>query len=1102
MILSAGQSIDLDAAMTTGFTYDAHVQCVFADHEDLPRFVKTRGGPELYVEQVGTPKIAAWALDIDLFAPRRDYGDVRSADHAGFSWSSFEGLGDERRSPERMLAFAMQLIWDVCPDAAWVTASRGGVKPWFVYQDGMEIAGSTLGDIERRNRALLDEVQGRLVSAMLGSEDPMAITLYAHNFGVDPQCIDITRLFRLPRVARTHKTRADRDAHRLAQGYIWGPRDVRAAWREPVPEEKRSARRARAKAAEIELSEAPNMRVVPLPELPSRERSFVRKAKDPVSSLTSGIHDVRLALSGALLRVGLRDTLAATVHHTFASTGKDTKPEDSRSAVESTVRRAQAGDTRITGLTKLRSLCPELAKAVVQIFGRGPSEKRIQASFAQKLRDELNVDPPDYVDLDAVTPRVAEILSEAQMRPGITVVHATVGAGKTHGALRFARDRRSGDGGLVLEFGRHDAADEAVESLERMSLNPRKISAPYHGCPVAAPVAQALAPIGYPITATDWYVEHEQRCAICAPQPRHIGLLRVQVSGVGGYPQGSMVITDDPIDPIELDTLTAAHIADALDHRYVLWEDYSNILTPAVRVLGELLPESDLPIETLLDDPRFVEIAGRTQEIRAQSQEKGTGVPLSLKQLDRTLAGTQTPADAVRPVVEAVRVFALVEDLLQRETLSSYQVETLPSGGHRIHRTRPHRGARDLVRHAASTPVVLLSATPRLHARTYEATARRLGLEVDIRWHRIAVPDRATVERTIFHTQSATSEKIHKESRTLVRCIEKAVAGVGPDGDLVIVTRKSWRPRLEVALRTAGCRLITEPTSDIEPSARSELSDALSPLAGRSVGVMHFGAVSGLNWAQSASTLITIGDPIANLDAMGHVGVWLDDEETYIQIARDLARDELTQAHGRLRAVRREGRLVMTHIGMTAPSDWRSDITQVVDATSGHATPKLTIDDLDRVRGLSHRAAARELRVDHHTVASARAALSVTTATKGKRGGKVGSAGEDSLCIYNKDCPPHPADSAPTDTPPTKGHGRGGVPLDPGRRPDEKRSGFTSYDIGCLAAQVGGTAKLAAMVGMDRKDLEKSIRGKRPITARLMGRLRAAVAVENPWGSG
>jgi hypothetical protein len=278
---------------------------------------------------------------------------------------------------------------------------------------------------------------------------------------------------------------------------------------------------------------------------------------------------------------------------------------------------------------------------------------------------------------------------------------------------------------------------------------------------------------------------------------------------------------------------------------------------------------------------------------------------------------------------------------------------------------------------------VVLDANVDLWAPVY---AKVVGYDPPIR--RFEAPDGASIERTFFRLGSATRTawlddgrlRLAPSLRTAIRTAFAWAEEKPGNGVLAILSIYV----VELALRAA---LTPDDTSIDEAwtragqragmlaAVRAELGPILRGWKG-SILFGHYGGLRGLDAMADADSLVTLGDPWANIDQVRHECVYLGLEDWEARLEA-MCRAELEQAHGRLRTVHRTRPGRALHVGAVVPggAGWSEGVVTFRQARAGRPTKGDTVstDDLrDAIAALGGmRAAARVLGVAPSTISRA-----------------------------------------------------------------------------------------------------------------------------------
>lgn len=195
--------------------------------------------------------------------------------------------------------------------------------------------------------------------------------------------------------------------------------------------------------------------------------------------------------------------------------------------------------------------------------------------------------------------------------------------------------------------------------------------------------------------------------------------------------------------------------------------------------------------------------------------------------------------------------------------------------------------------------VVLMSADIDYHVPLY---SRFLGAEIPVK--RFDGPDKSAVYRKVYKTSRASRKamidskgRMTAEAFRLMRLVAKIANG----RKFAVVTFKTIEDEANRYLKSLGC--------DFE--------------------IGHFQGLRGLDHWKHFDVLITIGDPLLNLEVARTEAEFagIDDRVR----ASDFARFELEQAHGRLRTVHRETTCWQYHIGRVVPAGNGWEDAEMID---------------------------------------------------------------------------------------------------------------------------------------------------------------------------
>jgi hypothetical protein len=257
-----------------------------------------------------------------------------------------------------------------------------------------------------------------------------------------------------------------------------------------------------------------------------------------------------------------------------------------------------------------------------------------------------------------------------------------------------------------------------------------------------------------------------------------------------------------------------------------------------------------------------------------------------------------------------------------------------------------------------------------------------LGYEPVVR--RFEATDGARIERTWRMAPGANRSgwfdgQLPVPCDSLLHAIHAALEwahNLGTARPLAIITmraielglRLAHRPGDEEAMQ-AWSRL--KPPPKLLERFQTEFGPALKARSGALLWG-HYGAIKGLNHMADVDAILTIGDPWPNVMCAEHEAKFAALDQTGRARGEQLCKDELEQAHGRLRTVHRTRPGWALHVGAVRPGGtaWLSEV-QVVQAAGRPVNARvLTPDEIkqavDQLGGA--RAAGKFLQCSERTV--------------------------------------------------------------------------------------------------------------------------------------
>lgn len=772
---------------------------------------------------------------------------------------------------------------------------------------------------------------------------------------VDLSCRDWTRHFRAPNVRR--RTRGARrgfdytspriDLDRMAP--IPPPAPVAASPR-PAPKP-RPLRPPRAALATSSTA------------VPPQWSSAVRLLADAVSRVDDGRHALHLALAGALVNRGVAlEHLPTIVRAVAQGAGNDPSVDDRVKAARTTVERAAAGDV-LQGYGTLRMRWPEIASAL---------DVALEWSLAAAPADA----PRTLEDAEG---QLADAIRGAP--DGVTVIAAECGLGKTHAFLRVARERAMkrpstlaagarapADSKTVLSVDKHSLAIQCFEELREADVPVRRLFSPAslkdeRGEPVCrkSEVARALVDGGQ---AMRWELcegrglepcEHLGRCAATRgfegdEDARVVIGVHPQLTQLAREAGTTGLLGIDEPPPLPSSATISLEDLDATVRELGSFDaTFAAALRPALSALWAWLrycpSSSPVDLRAALSAQRWAERAddlawaragtdARTDDLaelaRAATRDEHfrKGPPLKWEAVRLALASPPT----ARRVGRASRVLNTLHFALTTPGVAKLYAKgegDEPPAAVVAHAYEPLQRA--LAREGRT---VVLDANAETNRPLY---AKALGYEPQ---HlAFAAPDAAPIPRTLLRCSKATrtgwgvaGDAFHVDGGSFQNALERAVTWAleEPADALAIITMKPIRQLLEDCVRDEDPEVMRRHAGRLRllRSARARLA----PILRRWPGTIlwgHYGAVRGLNDMKDADALVTLGDPRPNVTATLNDLALLDLRDDAAERRVDaLARAELEQAHGRLRACRRARPARALHVGTLRPggTGWAGEV--------------------------------------------------------------------------------------------------------------------------------------------------------------------------------
>lgn len=774
---------------------------------------------------------------------------------------------------------------------AIVYASRGGLRV-----------------VQPLRRTLLpeEEAEGAL-AAWLGLLEQAGLV-------PDRACLDWTRHYRLPHVAR------DGGALESAPAMVMSfePIDPPA----PVSALRRGSSRRGAPRGEGAIAWSP--------VLPPHLVAAVAPIAAALRSVTGSWHDAHLAIAGALAKGGVDPAHLPAMAAAIAAATSDTRPDDRRTAAETTARRYAAG-SEVKGMRWLLQHAPALAQVLEQLVGRGRAPERPAA-------------PPQPTMLrEQVAQLLVREVRNASERLKLVVVPP--GTGKTHAVREVAierarKARRAGakraplGSRTCISLPTHELAGQVANDviaagepvLRLVGLASFKDPAGKLVCIYAAQ-AGALAAggcsvrlelcegRGRPCPRKD---DCEARGGMIGPEDARVVVgphaLIGQLDELAG--KTGLLAIDEPPALLRTERFRLADLDQAIARLGLFAPRYASGVRPALLAARTWLA-AGAEAETgplarawaagadadALDDA-FQALGTTTVEEAAASavpDEARTQAPPLTP--DASWDARWSPARA-KDAGDAARVLRDLREATVRPEASAATIELDGEGRPVLVLTLLVEGLRRAVRREG--PVLVLAADADLHA---PLLAKAVGYEPDV--VRVAAREGAPVRRVHLEVPASRAKWLRGGRVQKGPILEALAAGVAE------LERSGAKTALVVTWLAIRRELGQAP----------EVQALLARVGGE---LAHYGGLRGLDRWRDVDGVLTLGDPRPNLGDVRRELLVVGDASDHASTARidALAAAELEQAHGRARTIHRapDRPCCLVHVGEVTPRGWYAPV--------------------------------------------------------------------------------------------------------------------------------------------------------------------------------
>lgn len=679
-------------------------------------------------------------------------------------------------------------------------------------------------------------------------------------------------------------------------------------------------------------------------------------------------HTLFLAIAGALLSRDVPpEHVPALCRAISVATGADTRPDDREVGARSTVRRWLAGQPA-TGYGQLAARWPEVAIAIDEATATG----------AQAQMRALGEAPPPEVprSLEETTAALEECIRSAP--PGVTLISAECGLGKTKAAIRVAAERAAKQHAspdatsdraplqskTSISVDKNELAMQIQEAPELAGVGVKRIFGPLSvlrddGSPecrfheIAGPLVAGGQSMqrelceGRGRFQCRFYEECTARRGCEGPENARVTIGPHALIGALDKTAGAtgLLVVDEPpylleVSPITLDALALTESTLSAFDR-----DYIDAMRPALIAIRAWIERPEALSETMtLKDavralshavgPGYLDRAQMASETDGDAVECAANAPLldsrnkapPLRYME--IAKAQHSVARARQLGKASGVLGCIHSALSTSWRVIGRVEE-QVGQPVLLVTSARRDLTEALRREGA--VVVMDANVEMNAPIYE---KALGYEPPLCDFRAV--DGAPIARTHLWCSSASRTQWLRSGKlvpkpSLINAIRAVFEWVGEEpGDrkLGLITLKPIRLALEVILHPEDSSASEAwKTAGQLDGTLEEFRRALGPILETWDGEVvlgHYGAVRGLDTMAGVDCLVTLGDPWPNIGHVRRDMDYLDMPEERDSRNEALCRAELEQAHGRLRTIHRTRPGRALHVGRVLPggSGW------------------------------------------------------------------------------------------------------------------------------------------------------------------------------------
>jgi hypothetical protein len=682
-----------------------------------------------------------------------------------------------------------------------------------------------------------------------------------------------------------------------------------------------------------------------------------------VKQVSAEWHSLFLVLAGALLDKGAPPSRLVAICEAIArETGADTRIEDRRASAATTLERHYAALSTV-GFTKLAAEHHAVAIA-------------LDASLAINTEDDLHrwrlsIAAPDLPTADDVATQIASLLENLDAR--LTLIASPPGTAKTRTATDVAIKRaltpyKSPDArGLrapphsktTIFVDKHEIGRELQAHIQGQGATVRRLFGPLSlrnsdGTPVCHyhDVAQHLVAGGQSMQHVLCEGQNLGRCEhydSCparegAEGPSNARILIAPHALMKKVGPSDLTFIDEHAAVLVTETFTAedfevtrvslsdfvwrfaAGMRPALDAFEAWLREEKD--TTTVRSVQDIVASHGSHVSA--EDLRFARVQTGVESDDVVAFAKAVAIDPDGRICDVPPLDHRVAMHRLRGNLQASRRIGRASRLLKTllhvlTTDSKVCVKVDEEGPRCASFTFQNEPLRRVLRESGA--VAILDANAASHLPMYEALVSYPPVV-----HVLEARDAANVDRSHLRMTSAKRTdwfdgKQLLVNDPLVRAVSDAMHWAGEDPStrsLAIITMKA----VEVALRAA--RAPNDREVEKEWAALRQTPEALARARERLGHIMqawqgeilfaHYGAVRGRNDLQHVDALITLGDPRPNLGDVAIEAAFAGYNKSARALANERCANELEQAQGRLRTVRRTRPSRALHVGAIRPA--------------------------------------------------------------------------------------------------------------------------------------------------------------------------------------